>query len=678
MAEPIDDEIARLQTPARDEEIERLQTPTPAPGSWENPLQEAGLKSIERFYIQNYSPSPESTVEWLERSPGVGGKPKELPWGPLGTLAQPVGQYEAKIYDRDKGLIAVRAKGDTGPFKVIDPQTGAISKDIGGDILDVLYGVAMAPVKVGSSALGYAATQAGAEANRIASGKEFGFKDPRDITGKALDVAIAGATAGALDKTLGLLGKYEVGKKALTGIRKAPGMESLRSLAGGAVRGLGGIPRFPLAVFKRITGEAQAERLQEVLRRLNLSEEGLQRPLKAKMALETFGTKGEALPGQTRLKKALAEVAKIKDRLAREREAKEAALMAEAKAYGKKLASGEIGGVPPMRKIEIPPEFPERPSGTFIGAEDVLRKPGAPIRGKYGALDPETINPATGITARFLRVWPEMRGAIQDLFPEGVFNILGSFGMKERDLGFGRLRTYLQRELGDEGLKSYNSMMGAFGGRAAGIVEKDPVYQSLLRTSEAELALGRLKKLSGTPDDIKMLGRLIQEVAEKKIRPPELARAMEEARAARVPVLEGRAKLAALEEMQAPAKRDIIEQKAKFERKRQRIRGRMESLPREAMQSAPSLIGPLLRDLDRIGTPIQALGKKISGVPPKIEKILDRARRLYAESKKGGGFVARETAEEFLSRMLLNQEFREWAQENIGSTGYMGTYFEEE
>jgi len=178
------------------------------PGDSMEVIQEQGVTPFERRAVMQYSPNVPSAIEWLSRAPGADGKPP--PEG-SGVMAQvfsknataedrakkaQVRQYEAREYK--PGHIAVRPKGDRGPWRPVDPDTGFFSTDFLRDVSDIAPEMltALMPAK---RAITVGATVAGGELARRGRGVgEYGFKD--NVEDALKDAALQGVTGGAVFK----------------------------------------------------------------------------------------------------------------------------------------------------------------------------------------------------------------------------------------------------------------------------------------------------------------------------------------------------------------------------------------------------------------------------------------------------------------------------------------------
>lgn len=175
----------------------------PAPGE-EALIQEQspGVSGWQRFVAKNFAVSPEASMGYLRSKLPEGSDVREI-----------------------RGQIGVKLPGET-TWKALDPDTGAISSDILGDLGDVAYDVGSGAVQGAATGLGAAggalgmaaaggASGAGLEALRQKIGSALGIPNNEDNSQIALAGGL-GAALGPAEKLVGAgynLAKSKVGPK---------------------------------------------------------------------------------------------------------------------------------------------------------------------------------------------------------------------------------------------------------------------------------------------------------------------------------------------------------------------------------------------------------------------------------------------------------------------------------
>lgn len=184
-------------------------------------VQESGTTLGERVLLKNLASNVPAARKWLEAR-----------------------GYETRPLNTSGLNFAVRHKGDTGPWKVLDPDTGVFGKDFVGDLLDLSSDAILTGLTVGAG-LGTGGVGAGAlaagggELLREGVGSLAGIEDNIDPYEIGAQTAIGGAVP-AIGKGLGAAGRAIAGSRpakalgtfTLEGAAKIAGVKELVTEAG--------------------------------------------------------------------------------------------------------------------------------------------------------------------------------------------------------------------------------------------------------------------------------------------------------------------------------------------------------------------------------------------------------------------------------------------------------------
>jgi hypothetical protein len=422
--------------------------------SWENPLQEQGVSSFERHAVQMLSPNPEKAIEWLQREPGKGGKPRSsqeshITFG-LDTGEPDVFQYEAKIYKpsdwKHTNYIAVRKKGTNDPWKVVAPEALSNIKDLPTKIAENAPELAIigSPVAKGVGALTAGAKFGGQvgllEAGRRGLGKYlYGFEDtPEEIVQSGLKEAVIGGVLGAGGAALGSVAKKVIPK----------GIET----AGKALQ-------LPSKAWQKVTGVDKELALKAA----------------QKTALEQKILAKEG--GEKLVEEQLSKGGQIADELIA-RAPKEA---------------------PVINKMKAP--------GTFIEAADI---PGTKIYGSAKArveVAADAIDPIFGLKAATLDGFPWIKGVLRKWYGPQVASEAGSKSMAWRDRYLPRWASKYSQEEVNQSVRGYESDM------ARGMLA-DPKFNKLI-SEESRSSIAKVAKGTATASEKRIFQESLKGALEK-------------------------------------------------------------------------------------------------------------------------------------------------------------------
>lgn len=479
----------------------------------DNPLQEPGLNQAERQAVKYFGGNTAEAIKWLGLDPKTSGKP-EVMYGP--SIATPIAsimgdksrQYDAKEYK--PGHIAVRPKGTTEPWKVVDPDTGFFSSDFLRDLED-LVPEAAAVFTPGKTMLGSAAKMAGLGVAEKALSKTFGFEPTTGEVAKeaALGGFVGGAAHGigsqlakdlAAHPELGIgVGKavgglFQVPQKTIDAVTRGPEREAYEAALGreAAAR----------AEYQgqKLAASGPLQEAQGPLSEAQLNAEKARAAL-AKAQLDAgFKPADETVAATVPYKEAGLKVDEARAKLAKEKLGMWSSQEAAAKAAAEKKAA-DIAAGKPVPKPTAPPSREAQafmdwapadvaPPRNALFPDDAARMVGTPETGSRFRYLPQILHPAYGIKAKYLDSVPGFVGVLKK---NGIpVNSFGSQSMEFRDM--------LQRGLAN--LKSPQEAALWSQGFAADMAQwmLSPEYTALLTSAERD-ALTRIAGKVARPAD---------------------------------------------------------------------------------------------------------------------------------------------------------------------------------